>query len=169
MSRAGDPQLHTHVVVAHMTRAHGRYTALDAHPIYEHKLAAGAFYRAVLRTAVRERLPWASWREAGRGLFEIDGIPDQVLRHVSQRRAEIEERARELAGVGAELSRDAMQGIALATRRAKEYGVDGASWREQAQARAAEHGFGRAELDALQRHRPKQGQGRWRRSAPHLP
>ena len=30
MSRAGDPQLHTHVVVANMTCADGRYTALDA-------------------------------------------------------------------------------------------------------------------------------------------
>ncbi|MGI9185031.1 MAG: MobF family relaxase, partial [Solirubrobacteraceae bacterium] len=37
MSRAGDPQLHTHVVVANMTRADGKYTALDAHALYEHK------------------------------------------------------------------------------------------------------------------------------------
>jgi conjugative relaxase-like TrwC/TraI family protein len=74
MLRAGDPQLHTHVVVANMTRAEGRYTALDAHAIYEHKSAAGAVYRAVLRAEVRERLPWVAWRGAGRGLFEIDGI-----------------------------------------------------------------------------------------------
>jgi hypothetical protein len=79
-----------------------------------------------------------------------------VLRYFSQRRAEIEERARELVGAGAELSREAMQGIALATRRAKEYGVNGATWREQAQARAAEHGFGQAELEALRRRQPRQ-------------
>lgn len=30
LSRAGDPQLHTHVVVANLTRADGRFTALDA-------------------------------------------------------------------------------------------------------------------------------------------
>lgn len=77
-----------------------------------------------------------------------------VLRHFSQRRAEIEARARELVGAGAEVSREAMQGIALATRRAKEYDVDGATWRERAQARAAEHGFVRADLEALQRCRP---------------
>jgi conjugative relaxase-like TrwC/TraI family protein len=156
MSRAGDPQLHTHVVVANMTRADGRHTTLDAHAIYEHKSAAGAFYRAVLRAEVRERLPWVCWRESGRGLFEIDGIPDGVLRHFSQRRVEIEERARELVGDGAELSRRAMQGIALATRRAKEYGVDGATWSGQARARAAEHGFGRRELQALERRQPPQ-------------
>ena len=105
MSRAGDPQLHTHVVVANLTRAEGRYTALDAHAFYEHKSAAGAVYRAVLRAEVRDRLPWVSWRPAGRGLFEIDGVPDPVLRHFSQRRAEIEERAAELAGVPAATSR----------------------------------------------------------------
>lgn len=154
MSRAGDPQLHTHVVVANLTRADGKYTALDAHALYEHKLAAGALYRAVLRRGVRERLHWVSWRAAGRGLFEIDGIPEVVLRHFSQRRVEIEERAMELAGVAAGgLSRERMQGIALATRRAKGYGVDGSGWREQAGARAAEHGFGHAELRALQERR----------------
>jgi conjugative relaxase-like TrwC/TraI family protein len=149
MSRAGDPQVHTHVVVANMTRAAGKYTALDAHALYEHKNAAGAFYRAVLRGEVRERLPWVSWREVGRGLFEVEGIPDGVLRHFSQRRAEIEKRARELVGAGASPSRELMQGIALATRRAKDYGVKGSTWRERAQARAAEHGFGWAELEAL--------------------
>jgi hypothetical protein len=95
-------------------------------------------------------LPWVHWREVGRGLFEIEGIRDRVLRHFSRRRVEIEERARQLVAAGAGVpSRELMQGIALATRRAKDYGVKGSTWREQAQARAAEHGFGRAELEAL--------------------
>ena len=152
LSRAGDPQLHTHVVVANLTRADGRYTALDAHALYEHKSAAGAVYRAVLRAEVRERLPWVSWRPAGRGLFEIDGLPEPVLRHFSQRRAEIER-----PGGGARrrrapstLSRERMQGIALATRRPKttSRAVIGESGARRA-ARAAEHGFGDAELAAL--------------------
>ena len=57
LSRAGDPQLHTHVVAATMTRAEDRWTSLEAHGLYEHKSAAGAVYRAVLRAAVRERMP----------------------------------------------------------------------------------------------------------------
>lgn len=158
LSRAGDPQLHTHVVVANLTLAEDRYTTLDAHALYEHKNAAGAVYRAVLRSQVSERLPWVSWRAAGRGLFEIDGLPEAVLRHFSQRRVEIEERAAELIGAGATrgLSRERMQGIALQTRRAKEYGVDGAGWQEQARARAAEHGFGRAELATLRARTPRE-------------
>jgi conjugative relaxase-like TrwC/TraI family protein len=150
LSRAGDPQLHTHVVVANLTRAEGRWTTLEAHRMYEHALAAGAVYRAVLRVEVRERLGWVWWRPVSRGLFEIEGMPDGVLRAFSRRRVEIEDRARELAGVAAsELSRARLQGIALATRRAKEYGVDGARWREEARARAAEHGLGPRELDRL--------------------
>ena len=150
MSRAGDPQLHTHVVVGNLTRADGRYTALDARALYEHKSAGGAVYRAVLRTEVRQRLPWVSWRQAGRGLFEIDGVEEQVLRHFSRRRVEIEERATELVGaVAGDLSRERMQGIALATRKAKSYGIDGGTWREEAKARAAEHGLGERQLASL--------------------
>jgi conjugative relaxase-like TrwC/TraI family protein len=155
LSRAGDPQLHTHVVVANLTLAERRYTALDAHVIYEHKNAAGAVYRAALRAQVRERVRWAAWRPADRGLFEIDSVPEVVLRHFSQRRVEIEARADELVGADAGgLSRERMQGIALHTRRAKEHDIDGAGWREQARARAAEHGFGRAELATLEARAP---------------
>ena len=156
LSRAGDPQLHTHVVVANMTRAEDRWTTLEAHSLYEHKSAAGAVYRAVLRAEVRERLPWAWWRQVGRGLFEIEGVPDAMLREFSRRRIEIEERAFELTGVAAsQLSRQRIQGIALATRKAKEYGVDGARWRREAQARAAEHGLGQRELERLAAYPPR--------------
>jgi len=152
LSRASDPQLHTHVVAANLTRADRRFTSLDAHTLYEHKSAAGAVYRAVLRAEVREVLPWAQWRGAGRGLFEIDGVPDEVLRHFSQRRAEIEQRAIELVGTEAagSLTREQMQGIALATRRPKTGDrVHGHQWREDARARSSEHGFGADELWAL--------------------
>jgi conjugative relaxase-like TrwC/TraI family protein len=150
LSRAGDPQLHTHVVVANMTRTDGRWTSLEAHGLYEHKSAGGAVYRAVLRAEVRERLPWVWWRTVGRGLFEIEGVPTRVLREFSRRRVEIEERARQITGVAAsQLSRERLQGIALATRKAKEYGVDGPRWQQEARARAAEHGLDSSELRRL--------------------
>ena len=107
----------------------------------------------MLRAEVCDRLPWVQWRGAGRGLFEIDGMPEDVLRHFSQRRAEIEERAVELVGAEAarSLSREQMQGIALATRRPKttRERVGGEQWREDARARSAEHGFGPDELWAF--------------------
>src|SRR2546421_82275 len=74
----------------------------------------------------------------------------------SRRRVEIEERARELTGVApGSLSRERLQGIALATRKAKVYGVDGARWQQEARARAAEHGLGSRELERLSLSSPR--------------
>jgi hypothetical protein len=73
-----------------------------------------------------------------------------VLRHFSQRREEIEERAAELAGATAgALSRERMQGIALATRQPKDDSHRGTDWRAAARARAAEDGLGAADRTAL--------------------
>ena len=56
-SRAGDPQLHTHAVVANMALGpDGRWTALDARPIYAHAMAAGCLYQAVLRARLTAEL-----------------------------------------------------------------------------------------------------------------
>jgi hypothetical protein len=40
----------------------GRWTSLEAQGLYEHKSAARALYRAVLRGEVRERLPRGALR-----------------------------------------------------------------------------------------------------------
>ena len=149
LSRARDPQLHTHVVVGNLTRADGRFTALDARALYEHKSAAGAVYRAVLRAEVRERFGWVSWRQVGRGLFEIEGVPDGVLRHFSQRRVEIEERAFELVGAEARRCRGRRCRRSPWRLAVRSSGRPMADWRADARARAAEHGLGPAELDAL--------------------
>jgi conjugative relaxase-like TrwC/TraI family protein len=86
MSRAEDPQLHTHVVAANMARGgDGRWTALDATPIYQHAKAAGFLYRAHLRAAVRERLPWVRWGPAGNGMAEIEQLAPAILREFSTR------------------------------------------------------------------------------------
>src|SRR5436190_7876081 len=55
-SRAGDPLLHTHVVVANRTQGpDGRWTALDARPIFRHAKTAGYLYQARLRHEATER------------------------------------------------------------------------------------------------------------------
>lgn len=47
-SRAGDPLLHTHVVVANRTLGpDGRWTALDARPLFAHAKTAGYLYSPV--------------------------------------------------------------------------------------------------------------------------
>ena len=150
MSRAEDPQLHTHVVAANMARgADGRWTALDATPIYQHAKAAGFLYQAHLRAAVRERLPWVRWGSVRNGMAEIEQLPPAVLREFSTRRRQIEERERELVTAGVQVGDGGREAIAHDTRGRKRYGIDTAPWRDVVRARAAEHGFGAPELAAL--------------------
>jgi conjugative relaxase-like TrwC/TraI family protein len=90
MSRAGQPQLHTHVVAANLARgSDGRWSALHGYPIFRHAKAAGSLYQAHLRAVVCERLLWAEWGEVRKGMAELEGVPTGVLAHFSRRRAEI--------------------------------------------------------------------------------
>lgn len=116
-------------------------------PSTQHAKAAGSLYEARLRAAVRERWPWVKWGAVRNGIADIEGIATAVLKAFSQRRAEIEEW---LAAEGREGRRSAEK-AALATRRAKaHYGVETGTWSELMRARAAELGFGAAELAELE-------------------
>ena len=117
-SRAGDPQLHTHVLVANITRgADGRWSALDGRQLYWQAKTAGTLYQAALRHELRALGLRFVLRE--NGLCELADIPRRVLRAFSRRRVEIEA---ELARRG-ESSPTAAQVVTLSTRKAKDYGV----------------------------------------------
>ena len=63
-SRAGDPQLHTHLVVPNLLHgADGKWSAVDSKAVYRHALTASYLYHAVLRAqltaASRRRLDHA--------------------------------------------------------------------------------------------------------------
>lgn len=93
-SRAGDPLLHTHVVVANRTLGpDGRWTALDARPMYKHAKTAGFVYQARLRHEVNRRLG-LEWGEVVKGSADVVGFSRELIEHFSTRRAEI---VRELA------------------------------------------------------------------------
>ena len=118
-SRAGDPQLHTHVLVANLTLgADGQWSTLDGRRIYAHAKTAGYLYEARLRSALTRELG-VEWTSVRNGIADIAGVPPTVLRAFSRRRAEIET---ELERRGAS-SAAAAQVAALATRRAKDYRV----------------------------------------------
>jgi len=131
-SRAGDPQLHTHVLVANMTRGpDGRWTALDARRLYVNAKTGGYLYQAQLRAELTRRLG-VEWGPVRRGQADLAGIPTGVLRGFSRRRVELEQRMAERG----ECSSRAAQVAALDTRRAKDYSVAaerlGEEWRERA-------------------------------------
>jgi conjugative relaxase-like TrwC/TraI family protein len=134
-SRAGDPQLHTHVLVANLAHVAGedRWTALDARPLYAWAKSAGYLYEAQLRAELTRRLG-VEWTQPVRGIAEIAGIPKPVLRHFSRRRQQVEAH---LAEVGF-TSGKAAQVATYATRAAKDRSTSSLSlwmeWRERAAA-----------------------------------
>lgn len=143
ISRALDPQLHTHAVVANFAQreADGRRVALDATALYQQAKTGGFVYQAELRARLTEYLG-VEWGPVREGMAELDGIPGPVLAHFSKRRAAIVEAAK---GGG----RTARQKAALDTRPVKEdveLGVLVADWR----ATAAELGFASPELARLE-------------------
>jgi conjugative relaxase-like TrwC/TraI family protein len=151
MSRALDPQLHTHVVAANLARGtDGRFTALHHPSLYRAARTAGYLYQSHLRSLVRERLG-LEWGPVRKGAAELRELPVGVLRVFSQRGARVEAAVAEReAELGRTLTR-AERSIwgAIATRDRKQYGIDTHSWREEVIARAGEHGFDREEVERI--------------------
>ncbi|HUP70805.1 MAG TPA: MobF family relaxase [Acidimicrobiales bacterium] len=132
-SRADDPLLHTHVVVANLTRLpDGTWRALDSRGIFRHARTAGFLYQAELRHLLSTRLGVA-WEPVRNGWADIAGVPAALVAMFSKRRADIEAA---VAESGASSAR-AYQAATLATRPRKEH--DGGvmsledRWRAEAQ------------------------------------
>ncbi|MCA1656531.1 MAG: relaxase domain-containing protein, partial [Actinobacteria bacterium] len=151
MSRALDPQLHTHVVGANLARGgDGRYTALHHPSLYRAARTAGFLYQAHLRATVRDRLG-LEWGPVVKGAAELKAAPVAVLAVFSQRRSQVQAAIAEReALIGRALTRaERSQFGAIATRERKQYGVATHTWREEVTARAAEHGLDRDFLDRV--------------------
>jgi conjugative relaxase-like TrwC/TraI family protein len=152
-SRAGDPQLHTHALIANATFAEGRFTRLYHPAIYEHARAAGFIYEAHLRDELTRRLG-VRWGEVRNGIAEIRGFDPDHLRPFSTRRAEI----LEAAGEGA--SARALQVATLTTRRAKDADLTTESLRDLWRRKAAEIGLDREAIHATFGHERQAPEGR---------
>lgn len=147
MSRALDPQLHTHVVAANLACGpDGRFTALHSSLLYTAAKTTGTLYQAHLRALVTERLG-LEWGEVRKGAAELAQIDPAVLEHFSKRRAEMQREA-EAGGIGLG-SKGAAESAALATRDRKRYGLDTHTWREEVRARAGEMGLDASEIELL--------------------
>ncbi len=117
-SRAGDPQLHTHVVVPNLVHgADGQWSAPDGRHLYTWKRTAGTLYQSALRA---ELAPLGlAWHVRRNGLGELRDVPKTILRAFSKRRADIE------AAMGQRgfTSSKAAEKSALATRQRKPAGT----------------------------------------------
>ena len=146
-SRALDPQLHTHLVIANRVKSpDGRWLALDARLIKGDQRTLSALYHAGLRAELAQRLG-VVWNTPENGIAEIRDVPDELLAEFSIRTAQMRRRVDEkldrfVDTMGREptprerwlIDREA----AVDSRPRKAKSVDAASlhdgWREQARA-----------------------------------
>ncbi|MFZ1120520.1 MAG: MobF family relaxase [Candidatus Binataceae bacterium] len=126
-----DPHLHTHVVIANMTRRpDGEWRGLDPIEIYRAQSFATAVYRSELAREVQQL--GYGFRIAGRdGRWELDGYTRDQVMAFSRRRQDIEQALARSGLAGAE----AAQNIAHRTRRSKDHRDEEsvkAEWRSRA-------------------------------------
>jgi conjugative relaxase-like TrwC/TraI family protein len=168
-SRAGDPDLHTHVAVSNKVQTlDGRWRALDGRVLFNAAVAASERYNTRLEAELRERVGVrfvARDLAAKRPIREIEGIDERLLAAWSRRRSAIDARRAELsAAFLAEHGRPPtpVEAIALAqqatleTRPAKPTATSRAQqrmdWRTEAAATLGEAGVDAMVATALTQH-----------------
>ena len=119
LSRACDPQLHTHCVLVNATRrADGQWRALDNEALYRHKMLLGALYRSELAREV-QNLGYQVRMTNTDGRFELRHIEDRQVRAFSQRSAAIETYLKDQGRDRSEASAWTKKLIAVVTREKK--------------------------------------------------
>ncbi len=96
-SRALDPELHSHAILANATqRENGEWRTLDSHRIYKDKILLGMYYRAYLAKELMQ-LGFEIVQTSHQGTFELKDFPRQLIKQFSKRREQIK---KELAETG---------------------------------------------------------------------
>jgi conjugative relaxase-like TrwC/TraI family protein len=145
MSRSGDPNSHTHVLVQNTAQGpDGRWTALDSDRLYAHLMAADHLYLAAERAGLTQRLGvrWGPVDERS-GAAEIQGLDDRTLiERFSKRSEQIDQwlDTHGLSGI------KASSAAAVATRAPKDYSESEASVYQRWAAELAEQGVGERQL-----------------------
>ncbi len=94
-SRAGDPQLHTHVVVMNRAQtADGTWRTLDSRALFKEAVGLSELYNGVLSDVLTAQLGWG-WEPARRRhspvpKWEVTGVPERLQEEFSQRTSAIE-------------------------------------------------------------------------------
>ena len=89
VSRNQDPQLHSHCVIINKTHHAGKERALWETPLYQNKMLLGQMYRNQLAAGLRKAGLDIRITDPRKGLFELEGVPQEALERFSSRRKEI--------------------------------------------------------------------------------
>ncbi|MHA2734024.1 MobF family relaxase [Vibrio campbellii] len=140
-SRALDPQLHTHCLIANIApRYDGTWGTLESRDLFLWQASAGAVYKAELAFQLREL---GASIERYQDTFQISGVPANLCEYFSKRSKDI--RAR-LDSVGISSGKTSFGDIAVLDTRAKKQEVNRATLFHDWNKQMDDRGFG---LDAL--------------------
>jgi conjugative relaxase-like TrwC/TraI family protein len=145
MSRAGDPNSHTHVLVQNAAQGpDGRWTALDSDRLYAHLMAADHRYLAAERAALTDRLGvrWGPMDERS-GAAEVQGLDDRTLIERFSKRSEEIDQWLDIHGLS---GIKASSAAAVATRAPKDYSESEQSVYQRWTRELAEQGVGERQL-----------------------
>ena len=143
-SRNADPQLHSHAVIANVTRdpETGAWRSIDSREIYAAQAEANAVYMNTLAHGAREAGYTVDWAVNAQGhpTFELREVPEALREAWSSRKSEIDA-ALAARGLSRETaSADEKQVVTLETRAPKDV-QDRAALAENWRATARTHGY----------------------------
>lgn len=144
-SRAGDPQTHTHVLVANVTFVDGKAYSLSNEKLMDFRATADAVYKNELAHQLISKgyaLKWDS-----KGNFEISGYNQANLDAFSKRNDAIKDALAERGLSKATASHAARQIATLGTRQAKDHPETAEAHRAKWQEEAATNGVNQAVRD----------------------
>jgi len=137
-SRENDPQLHHHCVVMNLIQDElGKTRALDASTIYQWGRTVGAIYHAELASNLKQ-LGYGIEAKGDKEVFEIVGVPADLIGHWSKRTSQIESVKAEL---GIDEQDHAGKQMASLSSRKKKGEIDRTSLFHQWEAEAKTFGF----------------------------
>jgi conjugative relaxase-like TrwC/TraI family protein len=100
-SRAGDPQLHTHVVILNRAQsADGTWRTIDSRGLFKQVVTLSEMHEGILSDLLTAALGWGfdprQRRYSAEPKHEVTGVADDLMLEFSQRSTEIEHSANEL-------------------------------------------------------------------------
>ena len=119
-SRAGDPLLHTHLIVTNRTQGpDGQWRTLDSRDLLAHRSTADAMYQAAYQTELSRTLG-VRWEAPDRwGNRAIQGMPEELRRGFSKRHEQITAELQRQEANGKHRTAKLVQTVVHATRPAK--------------------------------------------------
>jgi conjugative relaxase-like TrwC/TraI family protein len=121
-SRAGDPLLHTHMIITNRTQGpDGAWRTLDSRDLLAHRATADAMYQAAYQQELTRTLG-VKWEAPDRwGNRAIEGMPEELRRGFSKRHEQITAELERQEAQGKHRTAKLVQKVVHATRPAKSH------------------------------------------------